>query len=190
MKELKRVRNFFVGFSVLSLILGICIVAWPGMSAMTLCFLTGALLIIVGLVRIVCYFTRGSVGMPLFSSLALGIFSLLLGALLVSRPGSALVLLPYVAGFTMLMNGASEIQAAMDVRRSGAGGWWAVLLMAILTMACGLLLILNPFSGALTLMVLLGISLIVDSIVNIITTLFITSYVKKNLPIEVDYEIK
>lgn len=190
MKEIKRVRNSFIGFSVLSLILGICIVAWPGMSAVTLCFLTGALLIVVGVVRVVCYFTRSSAGMPLFSSLALGILSLLLGILLVSRPGSALLLLPYVVGFTMLMNGASEIQASMDVKRAGAKSWWGVLLMALLTIACGVLLIVNPFSGALTLMILLGISLIVDSLVNIITTVFISSYVKKNLPIDTDYDVK
>ena len=64
------------------------------------------------------------------------------------------------------------------MRRLKFQHWNVLLIFSIVMMVLGALLIYNPFSGEL-LIVLIGISLILDGAVNIVSTLCIAQRIKK-----------
>ena len=91
--------------------------------------------------------------------------------------------MPVIIGVFVLLDGSFKIQTARDAKIFGLHGWWGILVLAILTCLGGLFLIINPFSGAVALMILLGATLIMDGIQN----LCVVAYTVKAPSPEIDY---
>jgi uncharacterized membrane protein HdeD (DUF308 family) len=186
-EHIKKAKRIYVVFSVLCLALGICLMIWPQISLLTLCCLVGALVAVSGLVRVVGYFRRDIFGIPMYSGLAVGLIDLVLGILLLVRPELAAEILPLIVGVLILFDGMFKLQIALDLRRGGLPGWIAELVLALLSGVCGVLLILNPFAGALALMILMGVSLTVDGIQNLFTIHYVSKHLKEDLDWDMFY---
>ena len=79
-------------------------------------------------------------------------------------------------------------QISLDAKRFGIGQWWLVLLLAALTCVIGLLLVIRPSDAARALMVLMGISLLLDGILNICVAWFCVKIVRNQRPDGIDEE--
>ena len=110
--------------------------------------------------------------------LALGIFSILAGILLVIHPLGAATFLPIVAGIYIVMGSIFDIQVSVEMRRTGIGNWVLSLVLGIMGTIFAFFLILNPFDGISVLMIYIGISLIIGSIQNLYIIHCISSAVK------------
>lgn len=190
MNVVKQAKTSFICFSILSIILGVCLIIWPHVSAETICIVFGLILLLTGVLRIVFYFKGTVFGIPLYADLTAGFLILLVGALLIIHPGDAASLLPIVAGLSLIFDGAFKLQPSADLRRVGVKYWWYILILSILTSACGVLLVLNPFAGLTALMVALGVCLILDGIQNICTVAYVSRFIKKEMPIYANYTFK
>ena len=104
----------------------------------------------------------------------------MLGALIMLK--SVKLLIPISIGIFMLFDGAFKLQTTIDAKRFGIKYWWLILTLAILTCACGFLLIFNPFDGIRIIAIMLGISLVVDGIQN----LCVAAYTVKTSIIQCD----
>lgn len=187
MKTLKRIKVSAILLSCVFIALGVCILIWPGISAVTLCWLVGILAIVFGAMQLVRYCTAGPLGAIFRHDLALGVFGILAGVLLVLHPMGVLSIMPIVIGFYIVIDSVLGLQASIDLARTGHTGWWLALVAAILSAVCGVLLILSPFEGAAALMVVLGISLIFDGVQNLVTVLYLARAARAAAPVEVDY---
>ena len=98
-----------------------------------------------------------------------------LGIIFLSHPGSAMSIISLSAGIYMLADGASKLQTAIQSRRLGYKRWWLIVALAILTGILGFVLMFDP--GEL-LMTFLGISLLSDGILNIVTIITAEKYFK------------
>ena len=190
MKVAKTAKGTFILMAVINFILGLCLIIWPHTSAVTICFILGAILAIMGIVNTICYFRGDVFGLPVFSGLAFGILNLVLGLILLIHPGGAIALLPIIIGIVIIIDSVLRIQTAIDVKRAGVGGWWKILLFAALTTALGILLVVNPFAGAKALMILIGITLILDAIQNIWVVVYVSKYLKEHVETDTYYTVK
>ena len=114
----------------------------------------------------------------------------LLGILTLARPGGAMSFLCIVFGIPVLADGLFKIQMSLDAKRFGIEKWWVVLLLAALTCVIGLLLVIRPSEAARALMVLMGISLLLDGILNICVAWLCVKIVRNQRPdaLDEDYE--
>lgn len=187
MKTVKKWKWIFIGIAFAMIILGLCLIIWPHISATVLCYLFGALILITGIVRIVCYIRRGVSAFFHYYELPLGILDILLAVFFFSRSRYVILVLPIVIGIMILVDSIFELQMAIDLRRLGLGRWWSMLVLSVLSILFSFLLVLNPFEGSVTLMVFIGLSLIVDGIQSLCSVIYASRYMKKVQPIEVDY---
>lgn len=187
MDWLQRAKRFYVIFSILLMALGLFFILYPMATLRTVCYLLGVLSILIGLVKIVGYFVRRD-RLAFQFDLALGILSLVLGVLLCCHPGNLMVLLQFLMGLFILFESVFKFQTALDAKRCGFRRWWSIFLTALLSAAAGLLLLLNPFAGARALVILLGITLVVDGLQNLVVVLFTSRYIRHNLD-EDDFDI-
>lgn len=93
---------------------------------------------------------------------AFGILLIALGIVTLARPNGAMSFLCIVFGIPVLADGLFKIQISLDAKRFGIGQWWLVLLLAALTCVIGLLACHPAVGAARALMVLMGISLLLD----------------------------
>lgn len=171
MDTLKRYRNWAIGLSAGMALLGLVLILWPETSAITVCWLLGALCLALGVCQIARYCRLGALGVLFRFDLGGGILGVLAGLLLLLHPAGALMVLPVIGGFYILVEGVFTLQAAVELQRFGLPRWGLTLGLGVLDLLLGFLLILDPFEGAAALMIYLGISLLVTGVSGIYTVI-------------------
>ena len=171
METLKRYRLWAVVVSCCMIVLGAAMILRPDISALAVCYLTGALCIAMGVCEIARYFSIGVIGILFRFDLIVGILSTLAGVLLLAHPTGALTVLPIILGFYIIIDSVFSIQAAVELRRFGLGSWGLNLLLGIVGAVLGVLMILDPFDGAAALMIYMGVSLLLAGVESIYTVI-------------------
>ena len=167
METLKRYRLWAIVVSCCMIVLGAAMILRPDISALAVCYLTGALCIAMGVCEIARYFSIGVIGILFRFDLIVGILSTLAGVLLLAHPTGALTVLPI-------------IQAAVELRRFGLGSWGLNLLLGIVGAVLGVLMILDPFDGAAALMIYMGVSLLLAGVESIYTVICLSRAFKSD----------
>lgn len=164
---LRYVKNGMLLLSIAFIALGLLLLVMPQTSLLWICYAFGAVVLITGVVCLVQYARlRGSgFAAPFFlvagvSTAALGIFSL-------ARPEVVASFLPVVFGLFILIDGCSRIGTAVELARRKADKWWMMLLFSVLSVALGILLLVNPFGAAVSVVMLCGVLLIIEGVVNL-----------------------
>ena len=104
METLKRYRLWAIVVSCCMIVLGAAMILRPDISALAVCYLTGALCIAMGVCEIARYFSIGVIGILFRFDLVVGILSTLAGVLLLAHPTGALTVLPIILGFYIIID--------------------------------------------------------------------------------------
>ena len=96
-----------------------------------------------------------------------------------------------VFGLMLLADGLTRVRIALDARPFGIRAWWLILVSAIATAILGVVLLFHPGEGTQVLTQLLGISLMVDGVMNISTILAAVRVIRAARPGDdgEDYEL-
>ena len=116
-----------------------------------------------------------------------------MGIVTLTHPGETIGFLCVVYGILVLSDGLFKVQIAVDAKRFGIDRWWAILLAAACAGVLGVLLVLRPGEGAQALTMLLGASLFLDGVMNLLVALLTVKIIRHQRPdvIETDeFEIK
>lgn len=189
MEMIKKTKKAYICSSLVMMALGVLLLLFPEISALTVCYIVGAFVTLFGIVKLVGYFSKDLFRLAFQFDLALGIFSIVIGILILIHPTNIVNIVPVIIGLFVLIDGAFKMQTAIDAKKFGMNRWWCVVALAAATGFAGLFLIINPFEGAKALMILLGATLVVDGIQN----LCVVAYTVKSTPsvrqvIDVEYE--
>lgn len=188
MKFLKCVKALYIALSAIFIVLGVCLIIWPGTSAVTICMVMGIACIIYGAIKLMGYFSNDQYHLTFQFDLALGILTIVVGIVLLFHFDNVLSLLPTVVGLFILIDSVFKLQTAFDAKKFGMNQWWMILVLAILSAVCGIILCLHPFTAVKFIIQLMGISLMVNGIQNLCTaayTVKVAKRAKKNGMIDV-----
>ena len=166
MNTLKAVKWSYILCSAVFCIMGGLLILWPRISITVLCYLIGALFIVSGIIKIVGYCSEDLYKLAFQFDLALGVFAVAIGVIMLLFPKGILSLFHMVIGVIVLTDAVFKLQTAADAKKFGLSKWWIILLNAILSGLLGLLLIVRPFDSATVIMVFIGITLLIDGIQN------------------------
>ena len=108
-----------------------------------------------------------------------GIICLALGAFLILRSDIVVSILPIVFGLFVIFDSISRVQNALDLRRCGYSSWKSFLLLPVLSVVLGVIMILNPFGTMETLVMAIGIILIVEGSINLLSALYTVLAVRR-----------
>ena len=170
MKVFKRIKWSYVVLSAMFLLLGIYLVVNPETSLVMICRILGAAMAVFGVMKIVLYFIR--------FDFAVGLFCIILGALMLWRAPALTDILSVMIGLLVLVDSVFKLQVAVDSRRMGAHSWWVTLVCTVVCLVLGILLVFNPFDGKQVLTIMMGVSLIVDGVQNLCTVVYAAIFVK------------
>lgn len=84
-----------------------------------------------------------------------------------------------VFGIAIMADGLFKIQIAEDSRKFGISNWWLIMALAIIACAAGIVLVLRPSIGSELLMIIFGISLLLEGILNLIVAVFAVKVTKE-----------
>ncbi len=153
-------------FGVISIIVGVLALAWPGRTLVVLAVLFGIELIVWGIFRLVSALTFGEAGAGARTLWAiLGILSLVLGFYAIRHIEITVLALGLLLGIFWLVDGISLIISGAEYRGMPNRGW--TIFSGVLSVIAGLILLVWPAISILTLAILAGIWLIVAGFMSI-----------------------
>jgi uncharacterized membrane protein HdeD (DUF308 family) len=133
---------------------------------MTIAFMIGWVLIFAGAVTIYGAFSVEGTG-PFFGQMLLGLLTLALGVYLMTHPGVSIVALTIMLAVIFMVDGATQLVLAFDVRPRD--GWIWVLLSGLVSIGVGLLIAAElPGSSRVALGILVGVKFLATGIAYIV----------------------
>ena len=161
MKSILRERWGSSAFSALATIaLGLVLVLWPDRSVSLMCTILGGALLMFGIIYFfACFSKKGRA--PLILMIP-GAVLAGLGVWLMISAESVISLIQYVFGAVIIFHGIVDVQGVLTLAGYRAKKWWVDLLMALLSLALGVVILLNPFGSFSALVSLIGCALVYD----------------------------
>ena len=183
-------KTGYIAVSILLAVLGIVLIAWPTFSVNALGVICGILLILFGGVKLVGYFSKDLYRLAFQHDMPFGILLIILGIIMLIHPGNLASFICVVFGLSVLISSLFNIQTALDAKKFGINQWWLIFALSVIAAVWGLILVFRPSEAADVMAVLLGITLLFESAVNICTVVTSVKIVKNQHPdvyVEEDY---
>lgn len=192
MRSVTPVKTAKIGYIVISAllcVLGIFFIVKPAFSIFALGIICGIMLIIFGAVKLIGFFSKDLYRLAFQYDLAYGILLIVLGAMMLLRPESMMNFICIAIGISVLADGLFKVQIAMDSKKFGIRGWWLILIFAVFAGIGGSILILRPSTSSLFLTIFIGICMLTEGILNLITVLTTVKIIRHQQPdtIEIEY---
>ena len=157
--------------AIVAIVLGIVFVADPNGSGDAVCKVAGVAMIVLAAAMLIRYFSSAQL-FP--ENLIFSAVLLLLGIFFIAKSGVVMTVLGLFFGIFLVIDGASKIRDGIDAAKAKIQGCWIWFILALLTIVLGVLVMFGE-----SVMTLLGISLIVDGVSDIVTTLWLSAGVRK-----------
>lgn len=152
---------------IVSLILGILILIWPGLTIRVFLLLFGVFAFVEGFFSVFDAIGRAGRGATWWPRLLMGLLGIGVGIVVFVWTDLTALILLYIIAAWAFATGIVEIVSAIEFRREIAGEWMLAII-GILSVLFGLLLFANPMAGALALAVLIGVYFVILGILLII----------------------
>lgn len=152
-----------IGYTVISVVFyiaGIFYMFVPQMEPLTICILSGVILIVYGSIKIIGYFAKDLYCLAFQYDLACGILLITLGIIVLARN---LRISPYLSlglGLLILLDSVLTVQMSKDAMQFGLESWYIILIISVIAGAFGVLLMIQPFKTRLAAHILAGSALI------------------------------
>ena len=159
--------GWVLGFGIVTFVLGILALAWPGRTLIVVAVVFGAQLVVMGIFRFVSAFASADLtgGTRVLLAL-LGVLSLIIGLYAVRHVLVTLLALALLLGIFWVVNGTIELFSALSHREMQGRGWTAF--MGILSVVSGVIVLAYPGISLRVLAVVLSIWLLVYGVMLIL----------------------
>lgn len=174
----KRMKVSSSLLSVLSILLGIILVAFPETTMITICYIFAGCLLLVGLYYVVAYFRKDLMEAYYQFDLVIGMVILVIGICIIWKVDAVISMIPMFMGIVIFANGIVKLQHSIDLKRANFSGWIYVLIFALLCIAISIVLLLEPKSMAAIFTRMVGIGFVFSGVTDLITMFFLTKQIK------------
>jgi uncharacterized membrane protein HdeD (DUF308 family) len=155
-EALKRGWWLLVFRGVFAVLFGVLTFVWPNITLLTLVFLFGAYALVNGIFTLGLS-VRAPKGTPgIVTIVLLGLLGVVAGILTFVYPGITALSLLWIIAFWAIFTGVFEVAAAIRLRKE-LSNEWVLILSGLLSVVFGVLVMLNPSAGALSILLLIGV---------------------------------
>ena len=168
----KRYRKTCLISAISTLILGVVLMMEPAASLKIITVIIGLMCLIIGAFWIFDYIKASREEKMISKSLLLGIISAGIGLYLVINTESLVNFITLIIGITLCIKSIVKLQFSINIR-GFSKTWKYNLLFSLLGLTLGILLLINPFSGAQMFFRIVGIVMIIGSIIELVECAFI-----------------
>lgn len=160
---LRQIKADFLLSSLLCILLGVVFIVWREATINAIGMIMAILLIIVGVVYIGSYFLKiVSHGI----SVVVGAVIVIIGIWILLQPSIIVSLIPIVIGVVLVAHGIRDLKESLDAKRYGYESWGVGIVLAVISIAFGVICIVDAFGVLEVASVLIGIALIYNGISN------------------------
>lgn len=158
-------KNLSIITMIAGLITGIILIAKPEQSVQFICIIFGAVLILLGIGSVISYFTK----LKLTFLAVIGVILVIIGVMVCIRYERLVSAVIFLFGLFVTISGIVDFISALDARKNNLKSWIFSIVMSVGVTILGIVVLVNPFDSAILLTRLLGLSLIIYAMLDLIT---------------------
>ncbi len=178
-KFMKRVVRSSIITSVLLATLGVLLIIESETTVISISYILGSVLVLFGTIGIIDYIRKLKTELKSELDLLYATVTIILGVLIILHPKAIASIIPFVLGLIIIINSSTKLNYAFQLKSQANQLWKSTLVVSIFTTLCGLLLMFNPFTGAVLLTRIVGVIILVYALLDIISSLIIRKNVIK-----------
>lgn len=152
--------------SAVLLVIGLLLFIRPEGTLSLISYTIGGILVIIGTNSLINYY-RGKEYVSKFE-LVYGVLGVLGGFVLILNPKAIVSLIPFIIGVWIVISSLSKLKYAVELNSKKTRTGIISLAIIILTLVLGVVLIFNPFSGAVFITKMIGLFLFAYAILDIV----------------------
>ncbi len=162
--------------SVFFIVVGLFLILKPEVTLATISYVIGGIIIVIGVTFLIKYFSNKEYGM--FSGdLIFGVMSVIFGFILILNPTALAKIIPFILGIWIVISSITKIQYSLQLKTYNNKAWVSTMMIAAITFLWGLLLLFDPFEGAMVITQVIGMFILIYAVLDLAEVILI----KKNL---------
>jgi uncharacterized membrane protein HdeD (DUF308 family) len=155
-------RGVLIGLGAIAIVLSILVFIHPGMTVVSIIYLAGIILIVVGIEKIISgLFVANKLR---WGTVGLGVLALIFGSIAVAAPVSSAVFVIIILGIGLLFAGISHVVNGVGNKESPGWARGFSIGAGVLAIALSFLVMASPHAGAVFVSLFLGIALLIIGI--------------------------
>ncbi len=161
--------------SLIEIVIGILLLINPVDFTSGIIMALGIVLVVMGIGQIIGYFRAEPQEAASDGKLTKGILFIAFGLFCAFKSEWFMVTFPVITvlyGVLILVAGVGKLQLSVDMARAKQKYWFVALISALLTLVFAILIVTDPFTSTAFLWTFIGITLIVEAVMDVVTFIF------------------
>lgn len=165
----QKIKNSYIIVAVAYVVFGMSLLIRPELSGNVICYSVGAVCLIYSIATLIRYFIGDKKRHYVEPNFILPVLMLVFGLVIIFKPSVILSILPIAVGIVMVVSGIMKLQDSFQLKKYAFSKWWSVLIFAIISLALGIVIILNPFGTGLLFIRMVGLFFATDGVFSIVS---------------------
>jgi len=153
------------------LVLGLLLFFKSSVTLMGISYIFGGLIIAIGVLAIVRFISNNHSDISNQLNIIYGIICIISGIFFIEKPEIIGSIIPVVMGIGIIISSSLKIQQSFNLRSLNSSYFFWSFVTALLSLICGVVLLFNPFKGAVIITKVIGIFLVIYAILDICNTI-------------------
>lgn len=169
MKYIKNFKDTFAISGVVTFIVGLLLLIYPDFTGKALCYMLSAVLIVKGGMGVFNRYRNKNLPSPVPFEIFGNVMTIMFGLFVALRSEFVISIIPFAFGVFLLMSGITSLQKGLMLKNMEYPQWKMSLIFAVIKLLLAFVIIMNPFSTALTLTRFIGACLVYDGASGLVT---------------------
>jgi uncharacterized membrane protein HdeD (DUF308 family) len=157
-------RAVQIGLGIIALVLSAYVLAYPAMTFVTIVYILGIILLIVGIERVIAGIFEHSPGGSRWGSVGLGILVIILALIVMAFPVGTGVFLLILLAIALLFDGIARVIHGIGNKTRGKATRTFSVIAGVIAIGLSIAIMASPVLGAVFIGILLAIALIIIGI--------------------------
>ena len=153
------------------LVLGLLLFFKSSVTLMGISYIFGGLIIAIGVLAIVRFISNNHSDISNQLNIVYGIICIISGIFFIEKPEIIGSIIPVVMGIGIIISSSLKIQQSFNLKSLNSSYFFWSFVTALLSLICGIVLLFNPFKGAVIITKAIGIFLVMYAILDICNTI-------------------
>lgn len=175
----KKMQISYMISAILFMIAGIVLVSWPQTTLKIICYGLGGLTFVYGGFQLYTYYKGKAEQFNFQMNLLTGLIACGIGLFMLLKSEIVISILPFITGFTLLLESIVKFKHAYDLKQAGYDGFKWIVVLGVISLIFAILLMYNPFHAAASMVMFIGICLIVDGLGELWTLYCVRKYLNQ-----------
>jgi uncharacterized membrane protein HdeD (DUF308 family) len=163
-KSPRWMRAVQIGLGIIALILSAYVLAFPAITFVTIVYVLGIVLLIVGIERVISGIFEHHPGKSRWGSVGLGILVIILALIVMAFPVGTGVFLLILLAIALLFDGIARVIHGFGNKTAGKATRAFLIAAGVIAIALSIAIMASPILGAVFIGILLAIALIIVGI--------------------------